>query len=78
MSINHDIKYVNAALQSYSESPLVVAAWKNIRAALAELGTSPNKPSSAIKTCPTCLEYGAGCEHPVLNRLGCHKWVGTF
>ena len=49
MSIKHDIKYVECALQSYSEAPLVQQAWKNIRKVLLELGTSPNNGSTPCR-----------------------------
>jgi hypothetical protein len=33
------------------------------------------RSKNQTKTCLTCFEYNAGCEHPKSDRSGCDKWV---
>lgn len=28
-----------------------------------------------LRSCHSCFEYGAGCEHPKIDRSGCERWV---
>jgi hypothetical protein len=53
--------------------------FQRIKKKLEELAQQThNKQSAQLKCCHSCFEYGSACEHPVLDRRGCSKWVESF
>ncbi len=55
MELKTATKYVQSAMDTYSESPLMQDAWKTIRAALEEsTNSSHNKPSRPCGDCGEC------------------------
>jgi hypothetical protein len=43
-----------------------------------ERETQKNRKATKVKTCLSCHEYQAGCEHPPADRHGCRKHVKSY